>query len=394
MSEDISLQVVEHQESWLGSWFRWCPTSLTLLREAEKSLLNNLKKSYQGKYVNVGNVVGNSESNVWTVCMNKESPNTPMVLLHGFGSGVGLWCLNLDTLASDRPVYAVDILGFGRSSRPKFNTDPLEAEREFVASIDTWRKEMSLNKFILMGHSFGGFLAASYAIKHPDRISHLILADPWGFPERPLDVAERYNVPFWVKAIGAILQPFNPLFIVRTAGPLGPKLLKNARPDLIRKFAPLVQNAEEVIPNYLYHCNAQDPSGETAFHNLMSGFGWAKHPMINRIDALRKGVPITLIYGSRSWVDREPGFEIKYNRKDSFVDVQVISGAGHHVYADRAEVFNELVSNLAEHVDNGTLPPISIEDEQENHKGKDIENISNMMNKIQSGKLDEEDTID
>lgn len=53
------------------------------------------------------------------------------------------------------------------------------------------------------------------------RVSHLILADPWGFPERPLDVGRNSTIPLWVRAIGAILQPFNPLFIVRTAGPWG-----------------------------------------------------------------------------------------------------------------------------------------------------------------------------
>ena len=64
-------------------------------------------------------------------------------------------------------------------------------------------------------------------------------------------------------------------------------------------------------------------SGETAFHHLMSGFGWAKYPMINRLDSMQKEVPITLIYGSRSWVDRDPGFKILYSRPDSYVDVQV-----------------------------------------------------------------------
>lgn len=39
----------------------------------------------------------------------------------------------------------------------------------------------------------------------------------------------------------------------------GPKLLQKARPDLVRKFSSLVKD-EEVIPNYLYHCNAQDPT--------------------------------------------------------------------------------------------------------------------------------------
>ena len=53
------------------------------------------------------------------------------------------------------------------------------------------------------------------------RVSHLVLADPWGFPERPLDIDERYKLPLWAKAIGYVAQQFNPLGILRAAGPLG-----------------------------------------------------------------------------------------------------------------------------------------------------------------------------
>ncbi|XP_018021141.2 uncharacterized protein LOC108677433 [Hyalella azteca] len=166
---------------------------------------------------------------------------------------------------------------------------------------------------------------------HSLTISHLVLADPWGFPERPLDVDELYKLPLWAKALASVAQHFNPLSVLRFTGPLGPSLLQKARPDLTRKFAGLLPNAEEDIPSYLYHCNAQQPSGETAFHSLMSGFGWAKHPMVHRLDSLQQEVPITLIYGSRSWIDRDPGFHIKYSRPNSFVDVQVLQGAGHHV---------------------------------------------------------------
>ena len=80
---------------------------------------------------------------------------------------------------------------------------------------------MQLEKFILLGHSMGGFLAASYAIQYPQRIKHLILADPWGFPEKPTDVANRTNAPLWLKAIAYMVQPLNPLWAVRFAGPLG-----------------------------------------------------------------------------------------------------------------------------------------------------------------------------
>jgi pimeloyl-ACP methyl ester carboxylesterase len=45
----------------------------------------------------------------------------------------------------------------------------MEAEREFVNSIEEWRREMNLERFALLGHSMGGFLATSYAIRFPDR---------------------------------------------------------------------------------------------------------------------------------------------------------------------------------------------------------------------------------
>ena len=63
--------------------------------------------------------------------------------------------------------------------------------------------------------------------------------------------------------------------------------------------------------------------GESAFHAMMSNFGWAKFPMCNRISALQKDVPLTMIYGSRSWVDHSPSEIIKNIRGDSYVDIQL-----------------------------------------------------------------------
>lgn len=65
-------------------------------------------------------------------------------------------------------------------------------------------------------------------------------------------------------------------------------------------------------------------SGEAAFHAMMSGFGWAKNPMVRRIEQLRSDTPVTLLYGSRSWVDNRAGHVIKEKRpKESYTDVKV-----------------------------------------------------------------------
>lgn len=56
---------------------------------------------------------------------------------------------------------------------------------------------------------------------------------------------------------------------------------------------------------------------------MMQGFGWAKNPIVRRMHKLNNDVPITLLYGSRSWVDNASGETIKKSRSSSYVNVQV-----------------------------------------------------------------------
>jgi pimeloyl-ACP methyl ester carboxylesterase len=229
--------VANHASSWFSpDWLSWNKYSETMLRALEKKILQIVKSAYRGWYVDIGPVVGPADK-IWTISFNTESPNTPLVLLHGLGAGVALWCLNLDAFAATRPVYAVDLLGFGRSTRPTFSTDAMEAERQMVKSIEEWRKEMKLESFVLLGHSMGGFLAASYAISYPNHVKHLVLADPWGFPERPPEFNE---LPLWIRTLSYMLQPFNPLAGIRVAGPLGSRFLPSGELVTNRCFRALV----------------------------------------------------------------------------------------------------------------------------------------------------------
>ncbi|XP_057666095.1 (Lyso)-N-acylphosphatidylethanolamine lipase isoform X1 [Diorhabda carinulata] len=337
--------------SWISpNWLSWNKFSESMLRSLEKRILSIVKSPHKGFFVDVGPVVGPADK-IWTISLNTQSQKTPLVLIHGLGSGVALWCLNLDAFAATRPVYAFDVLGFGRSSRPQFSTSCTEAENQMIKSIEEWRKELKLKEIILLGHSMGGFLATSYAISYPSRVKNLILADPWGFPERP---KEYTKVPLWIKTVATIMKPFNPLAGIRVAGPLGPWFINTIRPDISKKYAAALEDAS-LIPDYIYQCNCQYPSGEGAYHAMMADFGWAKNPMVNRIDKLDPSIPITLLYGSRSWIDNSAGEIIKNKRKQSVVRLQVVTGAGHHVYADKPEAFNQIVLEACTYMENPTL---------------------------------------
>ncbi|KAJ8717102.1 hypothetical protein PYW08_005501 [Mythimna loreyi] len=340
MGSELNLESTE--SSWTGGWFSWTRQSDAMLRNVEKKILSCLKTAYKRFYVDIGSVVGQSDK-IWTISLNDESPKIPLVMLHGMGAGLALWCPNLDSFAASRPVYAIDLLGFGRSSRPKFASDAQKAEAQWVESVEEWRREVNIGQFILLGHSLGGYIATAYAIKYPERVRHLVLADPWGFAERPPNAYEKAQLPLWVRAIATAVQPLNPLWAVRAAGPAGKWLVSKTRPDISRKYLNFIPDAEKVIPEYIYQCNSQTPSGEAAFHTLMTGFGWAKNPMVRRVDEIDPALPITVLYGSRSWVDNSTGQVLVEHRGPANTFVQVINGAGHHVYLDKPEQFNKFV---------------------------------------------------
>ena len=155
----------------------------------------------------------------------------PLVLVHGFGCGIVQFYKNLDHLHSDRRLYAIDLPGFARSTRVPFPEEAQDVEAAFVLALERWREGVGLERFILLGHSLGGFLSLSYAMSHPHRVRHLILDDPWGLPDRsndppsptlpPSSSHHSGTMPMWARVGSVFMSKFNPLTPVRAAGPLG-----------------------------------------------------------------------------------------------------------------------------------------------------------------------------
>ncbi len=106
----------------------------------------------------------------------------PVLLLHGSGPGVSAWAnwrLTIPDLARRFRVIAPDIVGFGFTDRPE----------QVTYDLDTWTSHalgvldtLGIERAHVVGNSFGGSLALSLAIRHPDRVSRLVLMGSVGVP--------------------------------------------------------------------------------------------------------------------------------------------------------------------------------------------------------------------
>ncbi len=161
---------------------------------------------------------------IHTVCFDpkEDISKLPLVMIHGMGGGNPCFHKNYGHFCKNRKVYGIDIPGFALSSREDLSKDPEQCLKELTTIIEEWRKAMKIDQFVLLGHSFGGYLSAAYAVKNPERLEHLILVDPWGIIPKEED-STREDPQLWQRAAMSIshLMRSNPFSIIREIGPLG-----------------------------------------------------------------------------------------------------------------------------------------------------------------------------
>ena len=100
-----------------------------------------------------------------------EGRGPAVILLHGLGGFAEYWRHNFAPLATRATVYALDLPGFGRSAKPRTRY-PL---RYFAQALSGFLDAMGLAQASVVGHSFGGAVAVTYALTHPSRVDRLAL---------------------------------------------------------------------------------------------------------------------------------------------------------------------------------------------------------------------------
>jgi pimeloyl-ACP methyl ester carboxylesterase len=107
---------------------------------------------------------------------------TPLVFLHGGGiiEGVDF----LAALADRFHVYAPLLPGYGRSE-PNLTLTSREAVADHLGAV---LDALDLDRVHLAGHSLGGWRAANFAARHPQRVNRMVLAAPFGMnvPDHPV----------------------------------------------------------------------------------------------------------------------------------------------------------------------------------------------------------------
>ncbi|KAK9023143.1 hypothetical protein V6N11_003371 [Hibiscus sabdariffa] len=355
-----SPSIIAKSRSLWPSVLRWIPTSTDHIIASEKRLLSLVKTPYVQELVNIGSgppgstvrwfrSSSNEPRFINTVTFDGKEGSPTLVMVHGYAASQGFFFKNFDYFANRFKVIAIDQLGWGGSSRPDFTCNSTEeTEAWFIDSLEEWRKEKNLSNFILLGHSFGGYVAAKYALKHPEHVQHLILVGPAGVSTGSEEKYESVN-RFRATWKGVILSHlwesnFTPQKIIRGLGPWGPDLV---RKYTAARFSPrysvegvFTEEESRLLSDYVYHISAAKASGELCLKYIFAFGAFARSPLLNSASEWK--VPTTFIYGTKDWMDYEGAQAV---RKQMKVPCEIIRvpQAGHFVFLENRDGFHSAV---------------------------------------------------
>jgi len=243
-----------------------------------------------------------------------DATKPTVILLHGLGGSAENWHFNaavsnINALAANYHVIAPDQIGFGKSDKPllKYRVGT------YTDFLDKFMAELKIEKAHLVGNSLGGWIAGLMAIKYPNRVEKLVLADAAGIIPANVNTDEIYQ--------------------------LNNSTRDEIRANLKRIFAnPLFQNNEALVDQFL---TARIAAGDGYTINSLIESIRRKEDFLNdRLGEIKK--PALIIWGKQDGLLPVADANV-FNKGIAGSQLVIFDNCGHVPQFEKAAEFNKAV---------------------------------------------------
>lgn len=261
-----------------------------------------------------------------------------ILLIHGIGDNSTTWTTVQTKLAQRFTVIAPDLLGHGRSDKPR-------ADYSVAAYANGMRDLLSvldIERVTVVGHSLGGGVAMQFAYQFPQLVDRLILVGAGGVT-KDVNVALRIaSLPMGTEALAVLRLPMV-LPAVQLAGRLGGALFGNTGvgrdiPDMLRILADL-----------------PEPTASSAFARTLRAVVDWRGQVVTMLDRcyLTESVPVQLVWGSQDSVIPVSHGHMAHSAMPGS-RLEIFEGSGHFPFHDDPDRFVELVERFIDSTEPAT----------------------------------------
>lgn len=247
-----------------------------------------------------------------------------VILIHGIGSAVETWALNVESLAQHHRVYALDLVGSGRSDKP-LGFYSLVTLSEFV---NAFAHTLSLDRFSLIGNSLGGGIALQFALSYPQQVEKLVLVNSLGLGQAVSWSLRLANLPL----VDRLYKPTrsSTAFTLKQAV---------ADPSII---------TDEWIDTF-YNILRLPGAAAALIAQIRANVGWAGvrtdvyQPIVDRLPTLT--TPTLIVWGKQDQLLPVAHAHVAMQRLPN-AQLQIFDRCGHWSHFERATEFNTRVTDF------------------------------------------------
>lgn len=270
-----------------------------------------------------------------SLAYTEQGQGVPLLFIHGLGSSLKAWSKNLPLLSRHYRCLALDLPGYGKSSKNGFNPG-----MGFYAEVVTeFLERLQINECYLAGHSMGGQVALHTALRYPRKIIKLALLAPAGI--ETFSHAEGLQLEEW----------FSPEKLL--SAPLA-TVEKNVRAN----FYSFPEDARVLLEDRLSYTLCTDyPQFCQTLSACVSAM--VREPVYNLLPQLQ--MPVLLLFGLQDRYIPSPilhpdlpldSIVQAAAEKIPHAQIKLIDNCGHFVQWEQTEQVNKLLLDFFKHKTN------------------------------------------